>query len=82
MQGNVVLKEMFRLQILSLSCFTAGAVRAEIVFDSSWQRWSYGFEGKAVDGDELRVIVVVLEQLGIVTIVRLGDNYEKEFGSI
>lgn len=57
-------------------------VKSRDRFDSSWQRWSYGFEGKTVDGDELRVIVVLLDQLGIVTIVRIGGDNEEEFGSI
>jgi Domain of unknown function (DUF4258) len=51
-------------------------------FDFSWQRWSYGFEGKTVDGDHLRVIVVLLERQGIVTIVRLGGDDEEDFSSI
>jgi hypothetical protein len=53
-----------------------------VILPHARQRWSYGFEGKTVDGDELRVVVVLLEQLGIVTVVRLGGDYEKEFGSV
>ena len=45
-------------------------------FDPSWERWSYGFEGRTIDGCAIRVVVVLLEQLGIVTLVRIGDDYE------
>ena len=43
-------------------------------FAPSLRRWSYGFEGRTIDGNQLRVIVAILERLGIVTVVIIGGE--------
>lgn len=46
-------------------------------FDEDYQRWSYALEGKNLDGEKLRVIVILIEKIGIVTVVLFGESYEK-----
>lgn len=45
-------------------------------FDVSAGDWSYCFEGPAVDGEALRVIVTFADSMLIVTVVRLADGKE------
>lgn len=44
-------------------------VKARDRYDSLLEGWSYCLEGQTLDERSLRVIVVLLEQLGVVTVV-------------
>ena len=45
-------------------------------FDEPRAAWSYCFEGKAIDGDDLRVVVAFEDWMLVVTVIRLNDSKE------
>ena len=45
-------------------------------YDEPHGSWSYCFEGRAVDGDRLRVVVTFEDWMLVVTVVRLDDGRE------
>lgn len=51
-------------------------VRIRDRFDEPYAAWSYCFEGVAIDGDDLRVVVAFEDWMLVVTVVRLSDNKE------
>ena len=45
-------------------------------YDEDLCSWSYCFEGRAVDGDRLRVVVAFEDWMLVVTVVRLDGGWE------
>ena len=45
-------------------------------YDEPSSDWSYCFEGRAVDGDQLRVVVAFEDWMLVVTVVRLDNRRE------
>ena len=51
-------------------------VRVRDRFEEPYAAWSYCYEGKAIDGENLRVVVAFEDWMLVVTVVRLSDNKE------
>lgn len=45
-------------------------------YDEPYEEWSYCFEGRAVDGERLRVVVTFEDWMLVVTVVWLDDERE------
>ena len=51
-------------------------VRVRDRFDEAHAAWSYCYEGKSIDGDDLRVVVAFEDWMLVVTVVRFGRDKE------
>ena len=52
-------------------------VRARDRFERNYEAWSYCYEGEAIDGEALRVVVAFDGWMLVVTVIRLGDSPEE-----
>ena len=51
-------------------------VRVRDRFEGHYAAWSYGYEGKAIDGEQLRVVVAFEDWMLVVTVIRLNESKE------
>ena len=52
-------------------------VRVRDRFEEPYAAWSYCYEGDAIDGDDLRVVVAFEDWMLVVTVVRLNESREE-----